>query len=89
MAPLFFHSGKELARFVLPFLRFGLLGNMTVGLLGLRMSNFMMLNRYGASEELSLIAQEWREDAGTSRFREEQMSLAEFIAVLLRAQRSR
>lgn len=49
----------------------------------------MMLNTYGASEEQSLIAQEWGEDAGTSRFREEQMSLAQFIAVLLRAQRSR
>lgn len=62
---------------------------MSVGLLGLRMCNFMMLNKYGASEDLSLITQEWDEDASTSQFREEQMSLAEFIPVLFRAQRSR
>lgn len=89
MAWLFFHREEELASFTLPFLRCGFLGSMTVGLPVLRMCNFMMLNRSGASEELSLLAQGWDVDAGTSQFREEQTSLAEFIAVSLRAQRSR
>lgn len=84
MARLFFLREEELASFMLPFLRCGFLGSMTVGLPGLRMCNFMMLSRSGASKELSLLAQGWDEDAGTSQFREEQMSLAEFIAVSLR-----
>lgn len=84
MARLFFLREEELASFMLPFLRCGFLGSMTVGLPGLRMCNFMMLSRSGASKELSLLAQGWDEDAGTSQFCEEQMSLAEFIAVSLR-----
>lgn len=50
MARLFFLREEELASFMLPFLRCGFLGSMTVGLPGLRMCNFMMLSRSGASK---------------------------------------